>query len=306
MKVLVTGATGFIGKTLTPYLLEQGHEVTILVRHNGTFTDDRIHVIEVPDINLVESQQLQGQEAVIHLAAVAHEFAADPTEYDRVNVEGTRAIVEAAKQAGVQKFLFLSSVKVNGEWSPVPFGPRSPVAPEDDYGRSKYEAEEIVREHFKTTAAVIRVPLVYGPGVKGNFETLLKLARMPVPLPFRNVDARRSYLGIDNLCDFIEHCLGQRIDREDALYIADPAPLKLPELFSLIAEAQDRRVLLFGLPRPALRLIASGLVGKKRAGKLLNNLELDTAETSELLDWQPPYTTRQCLARMFGHSTQPC
>ncbi|MEX0941522.1 MAG: NAD-dependent epimerase/dehydratase family protein [Pseudomonadales bacterium] len=302
MKILLTGATGFIGRELTSFLLQKGYDVTALVRHDPGY-DKNIHVHEVIDISLIEPRHLANQEVVIHLAAIAHDFGATANEYERVNVEGTRTLVEAARVTGVSRFIFLSSVKVNGEWSPVPFGPGSPVAPQDDYARTKYEAEKIVREHFESGATVIRVPLVYGPGVKGNFKTLQRLAQLPIPLPFRNVAARRSYLGIDNLCDFIETCLRVGVQSETALYVADPVSLRLPELLSYLAEAMDRRVIQVPLPQPALRFLASMLVGRKRAGKLLNSLEVDLSSTCELLDWQPPYTTRQCLARMFGHST---
>lgn len=299
MKIAITGASGFIGQALTSHLAALGHQVTALVRRPIDIADVRSVLIE--DITTVNASHIDGQNVIIHLAGVAHDNDADRNRYHRVNVIGTEAVTRACVQSGAQRLIYLSSVKVHGDASSVPVNAGTPLQPADDYGRSRIEAEQIVLAQSLLDPIVVRVPLVYGKGVKGNFATLVKLVKTGLPLPFASVTARRSYLGIDNLLALFALCANSDKLGSQVLYGCDPAPCSLPEMLQLIGQAMDRKVKLFALPAPILRFAASLALGGKRADKLFNQLEVDLTGTQRLTGWTPQHGTAECLQRMFGH-----
>lgn len=304
MKILVTGATGFIGRALTPYLVSRGHQVTVLARHPIDISG--VDVLPISDITAVTEAHARGQQVVVHLAGQAHDNAADESSYRHVNVIGTEAITRSCVQAGVSRLVLLSSVKVHGDAPDDCLNARSATRADDAYGRSKLEAEGIVRAQTNLESVIVRIPLVYGEGVKGNFAALVKLVSSGLPLPFKSVTARRSYLGIDNLVDFLACCLDSPKVAGKVLYACDSEPLSLPELLQAVADAMSRRLQLVAIPSVLLRPTIGSMIGRKRANKLFNRLEIDLAETIRQTDWAPPYTTAQGLQRMFGHTPQSC
>jgi nucleoside-diphosphate-sugar epimerase len=254
MRIVVTGATGFIGAYLCPVLFREGFDVARL------------------DLRRQEPGALAGAQAVIHLAAIAHRRAR-AEDLERVNLLLAKRIGEAAAATGAS-LLYLSSVKVHGEVSKAPFTETSPFAPEDPYAASKARAEEALRGISGLRLAVLRPPLVYGPGVKANFLALMKAIDTGLPLPFASVDNRRSVLYVGNLVHAITHCIG----KEGTFLLADGPAVSTPELCRSLAQALRRRARLFPFPM--------ALLPRKLAG----SLEVDNSWTRRALGWQPPFS----------------
>jgi nucleoside-diphosphate-sugar epimerase len=256
MKVAVTGASGFIGRSLCAALYAAGHEVVPTARG---MTD------------------LGDAEAVVHLAAIAHRRAS-PQDVHQTNVGLTRRVGEAAAARGAG-LVFLSSVKVHGELSAAPFTERSPIAPRDAYGASKARAEEALHAIPGLRLAVLRPPLVYGPGVKANFLALMRAIARGLPLPFASVSNRRSLVYLDNLVDAILCCLG----REGSFLVSDGSAPSTAQLCTQIGKALQRPARLFPFP--------PSLLPQKLAG----TLEVDDSAIRAALGWRPRCTLEQGL-----------
>ncbi len=251
---------------------------------------------------------LDGCDAVVHLAARVHvmrERAADPlAEFRRVNVEATERLARSAAAAGARRFVFVSSVKVNGEETTAgeAFCADDAPAPEDAYGVSKHEAEEALRRVGVETGleiVVIRPPLVYGPGVKGNFRTMLDWLRRGLPLPLASLDNRRSFVGVDNLCDLILCCLSHPDAANETFLVSDGQDLSTPELLRLAGDAMGLPARLWPCP-PSLLKGAAALVGKPGiAQRLCGNLQVDISKTREVLGWHPLFSVEEELRRIF-------
>ena len=305
MRVLVTGASGFVGQTLCPALRDAGHRVIAAVRNADALpegSEARIVGDIGPETDWTAA--LQDVEAVVHLAARVHvmrESAADPlTAFRRTNTEGTLRLARAAAQAGVRLFVFLSSVKVLGEASPHgPLTDASPPNPQDPYAVSKWEAEtglsDLARE-FGMGVVVLRPPLVYGPGVGGNFLSLLKLVDRGLPLPLGAVRNKRSLLGLGNLADAIGLCLTHPASPNKTLLLRDGEDLSSPELVRRLARALERRPRLWPLPEPVLSLAAGALGKSAEARRLLGSLTVDDRPIRQELEWNPPFTLDEGLA----------
>lgn len=304
-RVLVTGANGFIGRALCRELTSAGFEVTGAVREMPAGPEasfDTIVTGEVgPDTDW--HQALRGAEAVVHLAGRVH--ATDGRRpnalalYRRVNVEGTRRLAEAAGESGVGRFIFLSSVKVHGEASgAAPFTEGDRPAPRDPYGVSKWEAEQAltrVAEGAGFAPVILRPPLVYGPGVKGNFLALLRLCASPLPLPFAAVGNRRSLIFLANLTAAIRHCLTHPAAEGKTFLLRDGEDVSTPELIRRLRAALGRPARLVSLPPPALRLLA-GVIGRGRAAsRLLGSLAVDDGLLRSSLGWSPPHGLNEGL-----------
>lgn len=269
MKVLVTGATGFVGAALVPALRAAGHDVRAAGRaETGPLG---------PDTDW--SALLADREAVVHLAGRAHvmrETAGDPeAEYARVNTDATVALGRQAARAGVRRFVYLSSIKAMGEGGDAPFRPDDPCLPEDAYGRSKLKAEQGLRRFGQDfELIVLRPPLVYGPGVKGNFRALIRAVDRGLPLPLAGLDNRRSLIALDNLVDCIAWCLGPEA-RAGTYLPHDAAPVSTPGLVRAIAASRGRKARLFAMPGGLLTGMAY-LAGRPQAvDRLSENLVLD-------------------------------
>ena len=316
MKVLVTGATGFVGRCLCEHLATQGHHVTAAVRSgetlpvNGASRENTVGEIG-PETDW--SAALEGQDAVFHLAARAHVMAetlADPEPlYRRVNVDGTRRLVEQAQTSGVRRMIFLSSIKVNGEAThSTPYTEQMSPAPQDAYGRTKRDAEDLIKNAPNMRPTIIRSPLVYGPGVKGNFLKLLGLCETRWPLPLGSIYNQRSFLYLGNLVDALSCALQDDRSIGQTYLVSDGADVSTPELLRSAASALNVPARILPFPVVLLR-IAGRLLGKSAAvERLCGSLRVDSSHIRQQLDWKPPFTTQQGLeitAEWFQNRSKP-
>jgi nucleoside-diphosphate-sugar epimerase len=298
MNVLITGANGFVGKPLCGRLVGLGHGVAGAVRPNARLPEG-VEARKVAGLapSTDWSAALSGCEAVVHLAArvhVMHDDAADPlAEFRAANVAGTLRLAEQAAAAGVTHFIFMSSIKANGEETfGTPFGPEN-AAPVDAYGISKLEAEQGLAEITARTGmgvTVLRPPLVHGPGVKGNFRSLIDLIDRGIPLPLGLVDNRRSLIGIGNLVDAVRACLDSPPPAGvfRVFTLCDSETVSTSGLVRLLAAALDRPARLLPIPLGLMRL-AGRLSGKSAAvQRLTASLEVDLSAIRVTIGWTPP------------------
>jgi nucleoside-diphosphate-sugar epimerase len=302
-RVLVTGATGFIGSVLVPYLVEHGWTVRATARTTPASSPACDFV--AADLGSSDLRPLvEDTCAVVHLAArvhVMHETAADPQrEFDKANVTATRRLADAATRCGVRHFVFASSVKVNGERTMSrPYTDADPPAPEDPYGRSKLAAERMLSQCCAESPlgiTVLRLPLVYGPGVKGNFARLARLARSGLPLPLGAIANRRSLLFVGNLCTAVHAALERPATGMRVVLLSDGEDVSTPDLLRRMAAAVHRRTYLPAVPVPLLRLAAriAGFGAEFR--RLNDSLQVDNSAARRHLQWEPTYSLDEGLA----------
>lgn len=307
MNVLLTGATGFVGKRLLERL-SVNHSVTVSLRNAAIDSQCPVFLIGEIDAQTDWSLALIGQQVVIHAAARAHimrDEVCDPlAEYRRVNVSGTLNLAKQAVDAGVKRFIYLSSIKVNGEATPFskPFTADDTPCPKDAYGISKYEAEQGLRELAAETGmevVIIRPPLVYGPGVKGNFASMVKLVSCGYLLPFGAVNNQRSLVSLDNLVDLIITCIHNPAAANQVFLAGDGRDLSTTELLQGVARAMSVPSRLLPVPTLMLTFFAT-LLGKKAiADRLFGSLQVDITKTRDLLCWTPPISVEEGLRRCF-------
>ena len=289
--VLVTGSSGFVGRALVDRLRPASAQLMLPRQLN------------------IDAAEMSGISTVIHLAArvhVMHDTAADPlAAFRAVNVEATLALAAQAAAAGVHRFVFVSSVKVNGEATAVdhPFTERDAPAPQDAYAISKWEAEQGLRQIASSTGmevVIIRPPLVYGPGVKANFAALMRAVQRGWPLPLGAVHNLRSLVGLDNLVDFIITCVSHPAAANQTFFVSDGADISTPDLVRAMGRAAGCPARLLSVPVSVLATLAS-LVGKRAAvDRLCSSLQLDISKAHELLQWVPPVALEQGLDRTFA------
>ena len=316
--LLVTGGTGFLGRALLQKLLVSGrHPLIAAVRRKNTGLPAEVKLESVNELGPSAdwSACLQEVGVVIHCAARAHvmkEETGDPLlEYRRVNVQGTLVLAEQAAKAGVRRFVYISSIKVNGERteSNTPFHAEDILAPEDAYGISKLEAEQGLTKLAQETGmevVIIRPPLVYGPGVKGNFASMVRWVRKGTPLPLGVANNRRSLIALENLVDFIALCADpERSPRaaNEVFLISDGEDVSTTELLRKVASAYN--VVPRLLPIPVFWLqIAVRLLGKRaEVDRLLGSLVVDSSKARDLLGWKPVVSMDKQLKIMALHDT---
>ncbi|WP_339615033.1 NAD-dependent epimerase/dehydratase family protein [uncultured Gilvimarinus sp.] len=291
-KVLITGANGFIGGHLRAGLLrEGGYQVVAGVRQ--PVNDDEILVSE--DLSVEQwGERLHAVDTVVHAAARAHvlqESEADPKHlYNQINIEMTRALALAASLAGVRRFIFISSIGVNGVTNTAPFKETDRPAPSGAYACSKYHAEQALWEIAASSAmeiVILRLPLVYGPGVKANFHAMLRWIDSHIPLPLGSVRNKRSLLGVDNLVSFIELAVRHPAAANQLFLLADGEDLSTPELLNTLADGLGSRSLLFPCPQRLLVLAAQVMGKGALATKLCGSLQIDISKARNLLGWLP-------------------
>jgi nucleoside-diphosphate-sugar epimerase len=296
MRVLITGISGLIGRAIAKRFLLAGYEVRGTSR-SGRAAPDLGEVITVGDISGTTdwSRALKDVDAVIHVAGIAHQTGRVPqSELDRVNVDGTRRIATLAATSGVGRFILISSAKIHGERSNgKAFTELDAPCPGDRYALSKLHAEEALWKVARVSQldpVVLRCPLVYGAGVKANFLTLLRLVDRGVPLPFKSVQNRRSFVYSRNLADAAYACIACTTPLSAIFLVSDNDDLSTPDLIRRIAKALGKPARLWSVSPVILRSVAS-LLGKKPAvDRLTESLSVDTALIRSLLDWSPPYS----------------
>lgn len=300
-RVLVTGATGFVGRAVVDRLVRDGTPVTASVRCDPN-TCSGIREVRVGDLapEADWSPALEGCDAVVHCAARVHvmnDTATDPlTAYRAANVEGSIALAKQAAAAGVKRFVFISSIKVNGEGTVlgVPYRATDRPAPADPYGISKLEAEEALQALSATGAielVIIRPPLVYGPGVKANFLSMARWIARGVPLPFGGVNAnRRSFVALGNLVDLIVTCLQHPGAVGQLFLVSDGEDLSTAELLRRTARALGVPSRLLPVPAALLALGAKAIARQDLWDRLGGTLQVDSMPTRQRLGWTPPIT----------------
>lgn len=307
--ILVTGATGFVGGALVRRLAaERGsNNVVVAVRRMNVSWPEGVRSVAVGELLPATDWRvaLQGVGTVVHCAARVHvmdEKSPDPlTEFRRVNLDGTANLARQAADAGVRRFIFLSSIKVNGEFTEVgePFTADDVPAPVDPYGISKHEAEKLLRQIATDTGmevVVIRPPLVYGPGVKANFESMMRWLIRGVPLPLAAVtENRRSLVALDNLVDLIVTCLNHPAAANQTFLASDGEDLSTVDLLKRMGRALGHPARLFYMPPALLKLGATVVNNPGIYQRLCGSLQLDIAKTRELLGWTPPLSVDEGL-----------
>lgn len=311
-KVLLTGASGFVGSEIARQLARIEHHIVLAAVRRPCDIPGYMQGI-VRDLGgaVDWTEALIDTDVVIHTAARAHvmnDEVADPlAEYRRINVDGTLNLARQAAAAGVKRFIFISSIKVNGEATPLgrPYDAGAQPAPMDGYGLSKLEAERGLMQLAAETGievVIIRPPLVYGPGVKGNLASMIKLLDKGVPLPLGAIHNKRSLVGIYNLVDLIIRCIDHPAAPTQVILAGDGEDLSTTELLRGIADAMGKPARLISVPASLLQLGATLLGREKMAQRLLGSLQIDISKTCELLDWKPPYTVQEGLRRCFERS----
>lgn len=312
MMVFVTGATGFVGRALCASIMGRGSlRISMRQKASAKWPEG----VEVVQASMSPDQDwaglLHGVERVVHCASRVHimnEKSAEPlAEYRRVNVEGTMHLARQAASAGVRRFIFVSSIKVNGEQTRpgAPFFADHASNPEDPYGISKMEAEEGLRALARETGmevVIIRPPLVYGPGVKANFLAMMRWLKRGIPLPLGAVTGnRRSLVALDNLVDLIVTCIDHPAAANETFLVSDGESLSTAALLRRMGEALGRPARLIPVPVPLLQMGAALLGKRDMAQRLCGSLEVDIGKTRELLGWTPPISVDEGLRRTAAH-----
>jgi nucleoside-diphosphate-sugar epimerase len=304
--VLVTGANGFIGKALCRRMLAEGWHVRGAVRSlsKKAALPSGMDIVEIGSIGPSTEWEtaLEGIDTVVHLAARVHvmvESTADPvTAYREINVAGTTHLAQIAKFKEVRRFVYVSSIKVNGEGRPDPYTESDQPAPIDPYGISKFEAEqELQRIAGKTglEVVIVRPPLVYGPEVKANFLQLIKLINRGIPFPFAGVKNQRSMIFLGNLVDALFICITHPRAAGNTFLVSDGKNVSTPELIQKISLSLGKPARVFALPPGFLRFLGK-LAGESEAvSRLLDSLIVDSAKIRTELDWKPPFSMEEGL-----------
>ena len=312
MNFLITGASGFIGIHLVKRLVKDGHFVRAVVRSSDIIS------LPQPGIEYIAIQEqtestdwsvpLLDIDVIVHLAERAHnsdnKLLNSLNEFRRVNVGNTLNLVHQSNHAGVRRFIYLSSIKVNGESTSNgrPFYVDDKPAPEDFYGLTKYESELGLRAMLEKTGGmkfvIIRPPLVYGRGVKANFLNLMRIVSLPLPLPFGAIKNQRSFVFIDNLTDLIVVCSHHPRAINEVFLVSDGGDISTVNLLKMMANALGKSVRLFSIPIPAIYFLAFFFGGRKKVDRLCGSLQVDISFTRERLDWEPRTSMAEGLRKV--------
>jgi len=309
-KVLVTGAGGFVGEAVAFRLLVEKKFYPVAAVRGATRLQG---LCEVQTFNLTDAKKLPvlcGVQVVIHAAARVHvmnETADDAlAEFRRVNVEGALRLARCAAEAGVKRFIFLSSIKVNGESTVVgkPFNADDQPRPQDPYGVSKYEAEERLKQLGRDTGmevVIIRPPLVYGPGVKANFLSMLRWLDKGIPLPLGAIGNRRSLVSIGNLVSLIVTCIDHPAAANQIFLVSDGEDLSTSQLLCRLSSALGKPARLLPVPEWLLAVAASVLGRQSVVQRICGSLEVDITKNRDLLGWAPPVNMDEAMRQTAGH-----
>lgn len=305
-KILITGATGFVGKKLVPALIQLGHKVRCVVSKKVDWLNAEQVIMKRLELETDWSQALIGVDVVIHLAARVHimeeksKSALD--EYYKINTIATKNLAEQAAKHQVKRFIFLSSIKVNGELTleGAPFSEETKAAPEDPYGQSKLYAEQHLQEISQNSSmqvVIVRPPLIYGPGVKANFLKMLQLVRKGIPLPFASVQNKRHFIYIENLVSALCLVVTHPAAANQTYLVADDNSFSMPHLMRLIAKEMNTRVWLIPFPVPFMRCIFQLLGMQNLNTRLFSSLEINSNKIKLQLGWNPPVSSVEGLKK---------
>jgi nucleoside-diphosphate-sugar epimerase len=309
-KVLVTGATGFVGEALVFRLLEDERFTPVAAMRDRAKLRVPCQLI-IDDFDLLEAlPELRGINVIVHTAARVHvlqETSEDAlVEFRRVNVAGTLNLARQAAESGVKRFIFISSIKVNGERT-LPGKPFTAVdipAPMDPYGISKHEAEEGLRQLANKTGmeiVILRPPLIYGPGVKANFLSMLRWLDKGIPLPLGAINNQRSLVAIENLLDLIITCITCPAAANRTFLASDGEDISTTQLLLYLAKALNKKCWIIPVPHWVLRLVLIVFGQKHIAQRLCDSLQIDIKYTCDVLNWTPPVTMKTALKRTVRH-----
>jgi UDP-glucose 4-epimerase len=303
VKILVTGANGFVGRRICPVLGKEGHEVRRAVRANDNLPD----TIEMSDSSSENTliAACAGVDCVISLAGTAHVRGKVDVvlhnDYWSINVDFPLRLAEAAHKVGVRRFIFVSTVKVYGDMSNGrALTETDKEQPNDPYAYSKWAAEQKLRAFSETTGlelVIVRSPLIYGPGVRANFLALLSAVSKGLPLPFLWSTNKRSMIYVDNFASALSACATHPQALQETFNVADANPLTLPALVNELAFALGRRACLFPLPRLFLRIAAAAVGRGQQLKRLTNELEVDSSKIRRMLGWVPLYSFREGIRK---------
>ena len=323
MKVLVTGANGFVGRALCQDLLAHGYGVRALVRTNEGrihYSNQDIEQIVVGQLEMHNDWQsvLTGVDTVIHLAGLAHvlhdKHGNQLAAYRAANVESTKKIALAATSFGVKRFIYLSSIKVNGDsTSGTPFKEIDTPNPVDYYGLSKLEAEEALQSiglGASMETVIIRSPLIYGPGVKANFKRLMDWVDKGVPFPFKNLANKRSMLYVGNLTSALIACIEHPNAAGKIYLLSDAQDLSTSALVQAIADIMCKPLRLWFFPRKVLSFTAKLLGRSDELSKLVGSLQVDSSKIVNELGWVHPFTVdegiRETVVAYYSAKRKTC
>lgn len=306
-RVLVTGASGFVGSHLMDAFAERGLPARAALRKLRQEARERVMqdrcVVGTIDGSTDWRAALEGCDAVVHLAARVHvmrERGDADNVYREANIDATRTLARQSAAAGIRRFLLASTVKVHGEGRAEPYVEGDVPAPSDAYARSKQEAEQVLRQIVAETgmeATILRIPLVYGPGVGGNFLRLMHAVNAGKPLPFGSVDNRRSLVYVGNLADAIVACLAHPAAAQRTFLVSDGEDVSTPELVRQLARALGRRPRLLPVPVALLR-VAGSLSGRRaEIERMVGSFAVDSGAIRAAIGWTPPFALEEGLAR---------
>ncbi len=303
-RVLVTGGTGFVGRPLCRALLGAGFDVRVALRSPASIPEDACEPAVVGEIDSRTdwSSALRNVDVVIHAAARVHVMndRGRGDTYVETNARGTEQLASSAARAGVGRFVYVSTIKVNGEQTlRRPFSSDDPPAPQDDYGRSKWLAEQLIARVCASApmeSVIVRPPLIYGPGVKANFLRLMRWVDAEKPIPLGAVRNSRSLVSVWNIVDLLTLAARHPGAAGRTWLVSDDEDLSTPELIRRLGAAMRRRVRLVPVPVVALQF-AGWLMRRPEIARLCGSLAVDVAPTRGLLGWSPPWTVDRSLAR---------
>lgn len=301
-RLIITGATGFVGRRVAHLAAQAGWETIAAVRKPGAVTNTTKSIVvgEIDGETQWPLDELRGSDAVVHLAARVHQFgraASADREFERVNVEGTLALAQAAMAAGVRRFVHVSSVHAVATLADELLDETSPCRPDSAYGRSKLKAEDHLRELADAGLGVVivRPPPVYGPGQQGRLGDMIAWAGRGRVMPLGGLGNLRSVVFVDNLADALLHAAVHPQAAGETFFVSDGRPLALRELAELAAAANGKRLPILPAPQMLLRFLGR-ITGKSAAvERWLGSLAVDSSKLERLLNWKPPYSTAEGL-----------
>lgn len=302
MLIAITGANGFVGRHLSRHLRKTPYKLRLFQREKGKDVFQIKDFVNYSNWNLA----LSNVDILIHCAAKVHDLKNSERQnlnlYEEINVNLTETLAKEAVKSKVKRIIFISSIKVNGESTPegYPFNNSSIPSPKDHYAYSKLKAENILNSISKKgniEIVIIRPSLIYGPNVGANFLNLIKLVDLGIPIPFLGIKNKRSLLYVENLVSFIAECIENKAAANKTFLISDAKPISISNLIYLIKEALKKNIIIFRFPIGLIKILFSIINKRDTLNKLIGNLELDSSESYRILNWEPPFTTKEGLLK---------